>query len=385
MTTAASDAPLVPSHVDKEVFRHVIGHFASGVTVITTRDSGQLFGTTASAVSSLSVEPPMMLVCLNRSSTTHGAIERSGVYAVNILSEAQGALARHFGRSGGDKFEDVPYRLSAEGIPLIEGALATLVCTVRETALGGTHTIFLGDAVAAEAQGGEPLAYYRGKFGRFEKEAERRAYELTREFVLSHREMPAPELDPDTIAAELGLRQAQPVHNALVALTVESLVSRRADGAFVPTAITPELVDNLYDARATIETGVVETFLETADDDELRRVLAAGEGLVSIPGIDEHNLDDFLALHSAFHRALVALSGSAQLVDTYRRLQIGTVWRVAFDEATWRTHLGNDVIPALADAVARRDVEAAKVAIAEFTSYFKAAVKTVIAERGGAI
>ena len=105
--------PAAEVTVDPAAFRHVVGHFASGVTVITTVVDGELFGTTASAVSSLSMEPPMMLACLNRSSSTHDAVLKAGVFGINILAEDQSDLAMKFGRKGGDKFDGVAVTLSA--------------------------------------------------------------------------------------------------------------------------------------------------------------------------------------------------------------------------------------------------------------------------------
>ena len=93
--------PAAEITVDPAVFRHVVGHFASGVTVITTVVDGEFYGTTASAVSSLSMEPPMMLARLNRSSSTHDAVLKAGVFGINILAEDQSDLAMQFGRKGG--------------------------------------------------------------------------------------------------------------------------------------------------------------------------------------------------------------------------------------------------------------------------------------------
>ncbi len=132
-----------PTAVQDEVFRDVIGRFASGVTVITTAVDGTDFGTTASAVSSLSMDPPMILICLNRTSDTQAAVLRSGVFAVNILREDQGEVAYRFAKKGTDKFGGVSVRRGGTGVPLVEGALAHLECEVDETVAGGTHTVFL--------------------------------------------------------------------------------------------------------------------------------------------------------------------------------------------------------------------------------------------------
>jgi flavin reductase (DIM6/NTAB) family NADH-FMN oxidoreductase RutF len=155
---------------EQGVFRDVIGHFASGVTIITTRDRGVDFGVTANAVSSLSLEPPMMLVCLNRTSRTRGAIGRSKSFSVNILNESQGDLAVRFATGDDDKFREVAVRYGELGNPLLDGALAHLECRVIEQVSGGTHTVFLAGVERAERFEGAPLAYFRGRFGRLEFE-----------------------------------------------------------------------------------------------------------------------------------------------------------------------------------------------------------------------
>ncbi len=149
-----------------ERFREVIGHFASGVTVITTSLDGELHGTTASAVSSLSLEPPMMLVCMNKASETGQAVLRSGAFAVNILGEGDDELARRFARRGGDKFDGVDVSLGDHRQPLLVDALAQLVCRVDQQVEAGTHIVFFALVHEATARPGAPLAYYRGRFGR---------------------------------------------------------------------------------------------------------------------------------------------------------------------------------------------------------------------------
>lgn len=147
-----------------EEFREVIGHFATGVTIVTARHDGTPFGTTASAVCSLSLEPPMLLVCMNKTSRTGQAIEADGRFAVNILSEDQPELAKRFARKGGG-FDDIPVEPGSWGEPLLSEALATLECHVAEEVTGGTHTVFIAEVARATVRrGAAPLAYFRGQF-----------------------------------------------------------------------------------------------------------------------------------------------------------------------------------------------------------------------------
>jgi 4-nitrophenol 2-monooxygenase / 4-nitrocatechol 4-monooxygenase, reductase component len=147
---------------DQQVFRDVIGRFASGVTVITTTVDGAPFGTTASAVSSLSMEPPMVLMCLNKTSETQAAILKAGAFCVNILADGQQDLAYQFARKG-DKFSDTAYGQGIEDVPVLGGTLAHLECRVAETVTGGTHTVFRAHVAVASGRDGAPLTYFRGR------------------------------------------------------------------------------------------------------------------------------------------------------------------------------------------------------------------------------
>ena len=177
-------------------FREVISHFASGVTVITALHEGRSYGTTASAVSSLSLEPPMLLICMNKQSETGRAVAASRHFGVNILGANQADLAERFAQKGGEKFEGVAVTEGKWGEPLFEQALATLECTVAEETTGGTHYVFLAEVESGSARGGTPLAYFKGEFGRLE----------LKRGQLEHREADA--LDDELRAADADLAGA---------------------------------------------------------------------------------------------------------------------------------------------------------------------------------
>jgi flavin reductase (DIM6/NTAB) family NADH-FMN oxidoreductase RutF len=149
-------------------FREVISHFASGVTVVTTFHDERAYGTTASAVTSLSLEPPMLLVCMNKQSETGRAVAASGHFAVNILGAGHAELADRFAQKGGDKFAGVPTSAGQWGAPLFDEAVATLECRVTEQTAVATHYVLFAEVVSAAARGGEPLAYFKGRFGRLD-------------------------------------------------------------------------------------------------------------------------------------------------------------------------------------------------------------------------
>jgi flavin reductase (DIM6/NTAB) family NADH-FMN oxidoreductase RutF len=149
-------------------FRRVLGHFATGVTVLTTCDvDARPTGLTASAFSSVSLDPPLVLICVDHKSQSYPALKERGCFAVNILSTEQQAISRRFASSRLDKFDEVAHRISPDlGLPLIDGAIAQLECTTVSVHVEGDHTIFVGRVERAHVGSGEPLLYFRGQYDR---------------------------------------------------------------------------------------------------------------------------------------------------------------------------------------------------------------------------
>jgi flavin reductase (DIM6/NTAB) family NADH-FMN oxidoreductase RutF len=162
MSPTSIDTPLPAPTAD--AFRDVMGHFATGVTVITTVDEGRPLATTANAITSLCLEPPMLVACLNRDSATGKAVRRVGSFGVTILADDQGELARRFATKDPNKFAGVEIVHGPGGQPLLAGALAHLEGEVVEAVTAGTHTVFLAGITSAVRHPGTPLAYYRGRF-----------------------------------------------------------------------------------------------------------------------------------------------------------------------------------------------------------------------------
>jgi flavin reductase (DIM6/NTAB) family NADH-FMN oxidoreductase RutF len=151
--------------IDKNELRRVMGHYATGVTVITTfSKEGKLHGLTANAVSSLSLEPPLLLICVDKKAESYPSFEESGVFTVNILADDQEDISRRFAVSGGEKFEGVAYRRGANGAPILHGVLAHLECKVHASFDGGDHTIYVGLIQEAETRDAKPLLFYRGGY-----------------------------------------------------------------------------------------------------------------------------------------------------------------------------------------------------------------------------
>lgn len=153
--------------IETTEFRRVLGQFASGVTVITTQHQNQLHGTTVSSFCSLSLNPPLVLVCLDLKATIHELIMESAVFGVNILAEQGEGTSRHFAHHSFDKFSDVTYSLGQLGVPLLHDALATLECRVVERYPGGDHSIFIGEVASGRLlTHSQPLLFFRSKYSR---------------------------------------------------------------------------------------------------------------------------------------------------------------------------------------------------------------------------
>ncbi|MFB6663949.1 flavin reductase family protein [Streptomyces parvus] len=152
-------------------FRRVLGHFASGVTVVTARDTDGPTGFACQSFASLSLDPPLVSFMVARTSTTWPRIARAGVFCVNILGAEQGALCRGFAVSGADKFAGVAYgEAPATGSPLLDSVPAWIDCRIHAVHTGGDHLIVVGRVEAlGAAEEGEPLLFHRGAFGRFSR------------------------------------------------------------------------------------------------------------------------------------------------------------------------------------------------------------------------
>lgn len=149
----------------QNVLKDVMAAVATPVSVVTTTAEGQPFGTTVSAFNSLSMEPPMVLVSLARTSETLQMLTRTKTFGVNILGSDQASTATNFARKGGpEKFGDTPWNL-AHGVPRLERAPGWICCVVANLVDGGDHVIVLGHVIAAESIGGGPLVYHCRRFG----------------------------------------------------------------------------------------------------------------------------------------------------------------------------------------------------------------------------
>jgi len=147
-------------------FKRALARLAGGIVVVTTTDpGGDPAGLTATSVCSVSLEPPLVLVCLGSGSRTHDAIVASGRYALNVLGAGQFDLSAHFARSGENKFDGLEWATGPHGSPILEGAIATCECEIEQAVPAGDHTIFIArvmEAVAEENPEALPLLWFRG-------------------------------------------------------------------------------------------------------------------------------------------------------------------------------------------------------------------------------
>jgi flavin reductase (DIM6/NTAB) family NADH-FMN oxidoreductase RutF len=165
MNPLANDAPTL----DAAQYRRVLGHFATGVTILCAIDDGEPVGIAANSFTSVSLDPPLVAFCAATSSSTWPRIRSAGRFCVNILSEDQEDLCRLFATKGADRFGAVGWRRSEGGSPILEGVLAWIDCTIDAEHDAGDHVIVVGRAHGMDVpEEGRPLLFFRGGYGRFE-------------------------------------------------------------------------------------------------------------------------------------------------------------------------------------------------------------------------
>jgi flavin reductase len=169
MPGVASDQQLASQEFSGADFRQALGAFATGVTVITTRGEDHLFGMTANAFSSVSLDPPLVLVCVISRTTGAEVIERNAMFAVNILGAHQEPISRYFASKdrprGLQAFDEIPHTTAVTGAPIIEGAAGFLDCRLHAAHEAGDHIVFIGEVLAiANDANVEPLVFHGGRY-----------------------------------------------------------------------------------------------------------------------------------------------------------------------------------------------------------------------------
>jgi flavin reductase ActVB len=151
--------------VTPDDFRAALSRFPSGITVVTSRGSaGEFHGITVSAFCSVSLDPPLILVCIEKTTGSHEAINETKVFAVNILGAGQDDLSERFSLPMADKFSGIDLETGSGGVPLLPEALVVLECGLRSAYDGGDHTIFVGEVEDVAIRDGKPLVYFHGLY-----------------------------------------------------------------------------------------------------------------------------------------------------------------------------------------------------------------------------
>ena len=160
------DAAVTAPDIGPAEFRQLLGRFATGVAVVTTLGPGDApAGMTASSLASVSLQPPLVSVCIDHAAAIHRAILAAPAFVINILEESQEAISRRFAGEHPDRFDGIGYRVGERGLALLEGAHAWIECERHELVEAGDHTVVVGRVVGGEAGTGRPLLYYRGGYG----------------------------------------------------------------------------------------------------------------------------------------------------------------------------------------------------------------------------
>lgn len=153
--------------IDSLELRRVMGHFATGVTVITTRDKdGAPHGLTANAFMSLSLNPPLVIVSVDKTAQCYDCFEPDNCFTVNFLSEDQEEISRRFATKGIDKFDGMEWREGSNGAAILDGVIGSVECKITDCHDGGDHTIVVGAIVNVTAAGDRPLLFFKGKYQR---------------------------------------------------------------------------------------------------------------------------------------------------------------------------------------------------------------------------
>lgn len=268
-----------PGHeVDAAALREVMSHFATGVTIVTARWEGRDHGMTATAVASVTLEPPTVLACLNRNSTTHKAVTSTGSFVICILNEEQAGLVGRFASASDRKFADIPVTRTPRGEPVLAGSLASLECRVVAAYNAGTHEIVLGELVSVHIHSGAPLIYYRRETGRFETGSFAKAYQAVKG-------------------------------------RVESVIADVDSG-----------VDRLR-AKLAIDLGVIRLLERKPSGDDLANLRDQAQRSLDLVSNRQYvsDVSQYVEAITRFHEGLVWLCRSRSLITAYRSLGIGSV------------------------------------------------------------
>jgi flavin reductase (DIM6/NTAB) family NADH-FMN oxidoreductase RutF len=164
---SSEGGPASETPVTSEEFRRACGRFATGITIASVLDAnGTPHGLTVNSFTSVSLDPPLILICLGHAVTTIDAFRQARHFGINVLAEDQQALSDRFARKGHDRFDGLAWYRGESGVPLLHGVLATIECRLHQRFTSGDHDIFVGEMVGVHSGEGEPLLYYASRYRR---------------------------------------------------------------------------------------------------------------------------------------------------------------------------------------------------------------------------
>jgi flavin reductase (DIM6/NTAB) family NADH-FMN oxidoreductase RutF len=166
---SSKTSTMPPTPISEKNFREALGHFVTGVTVVTVELApGQVHGMTANSFTSVSLHPPLVLVCVDHRARLLSLLKEKRHFGVSVLKQGQEAWSEYFAKgvlnAEAEERLGVRYRWIRQGVPVVDGTLAQLACTIVASHLSGDHTIFVAEVDAAEAHTGEPLLFFRGAY-----------------------------------------------------------------------------------------------------------------------------------------------------------------------------------------------------------------------------
>jgi 4-nitrophenol 2-monooxygenase / 4-nitrocatechol 4-monooxygenase, reductase component len=368
--------------LDAGAFRQVIGRFMSGVVVITATHQGERRGMTVSAIASLSLDPPMIVTCLNAASATQEVIRRAGAFAVNILAEDQEQLAGIFARPGTEPFPELPWEPGITGAPLLAGALAVLECRIAQEVRGGSHRVLLAHVVRASAGEGSPLAYFRGRFGRIELRQDAEAYQRLRDLILTRLVGADERLDVEQLAGQLETSPSA-VQYALTRLATENLVIR-TDRGHVVKPLDVATSNGAHDTRMAIELGVAEMTVGQLSHGQLSELRRLAQATVDILGRDDPDgVAAYAQANQEFHRFLVATAQVGELSAVYEQLSLADlISRALRTPGEIETMLAREHLE-LVQAYERADRDGVREVIIRHTAHAKQTQQRGIERAGG--
>jgi len=156
------------SAIEPKRFRSLMGAFATGVAVVGTEWNGELFGATVNSLTSVSLSPCMLLFCIGEGSATGTAVQKRGLFSVNILGQHQSDVSARFTAKQGNRFDKLAVVFSADGLPLLQGSAAQLCCKVAAIHKVGDHDIILGEVLSGDDVACSPLVFHKGAYGSFQ-------------------------------------------------------------------------------------------------------------------------------------------------------------------------------------------------------------------------